>query len=96
MQTARAPDTSTDVPEIELLGRIKAGFGDGPILAYQLSQNKDFKAKLVKTYEPKMAGSVGIGVRKTDTDLLKKINASLAKLKSNGALDKILVTWNLK
>jgi len=25
MQTARAPDTSTDVPEIELLGRIKAG-----------------------------------------------------------------------
>ena len=43
-----------------------------------------------------MAGSVGIGVRKTDQELLKKINASLAKLQANGALDKILVKWNLK
>jgi polar amino acid transport system substrate-binding protein len=43
-----------------------------------------------------MAGSVGIGVRKTDTELLKKINTSLAKLQANGTLDKILVKWNLK
>ena len=50
----------------------------------------------MKTYEPKMAGSVGIGVRKTDGELLKKINSSLAKVKANGALDKILAKWNLK
>jgi len=89
-------DSLADVLRDVSLGRIKAGFGDGPILAYQLSQNKDFKAKLVKTYEPKMAGSVGIGVRKTDAELLKKINASLAKLKANGSLDRILAKWNLK
>jgi len=89
-------DSLADVLRDVSLGRIKAGFGDGPILAYQLSQNKDFKAKLVRTYEPKMAGSVGIGVRKTDGELLKKINASLAKLKANGTLDKILAKWNLK
>jgi len=89
-------DSLADVLRDVSLGRIKAGFGDGPILAYQLSQNKDFKAKLVKTYEPKMAGSVGIGVRKNETELLKKINASLGKLKANGTLDKILVKWNLK
>ena len=89
-------DSLADVLRDVSLGRIKAGFGDGPILAYQLSQNKDFKAKLVKTYEPKMAGSVGIGVRKTDAELLKKINASLGKLRASGVLDKILVKWNLK
>ena len=41
-------------------------------------------------------GSVGIGVRKTDQELLKKINASLAKLQANGSVDKILVKWSLK
>lgn len=89
-------DSLADVLRDVSLGRIKAGFGDAPILAYQLSQNKDFKAKLVRTYEPKMAGSVGIGVRKSDGELLKKINASLAKVKANGTLDRILAKWNLK
>ena len=89
-------DSLADILRDVGLGRIKAGFGDAPILKYQLSQNPDFKAKLVPTYEPKMAGSVGIGVRKTDTELLKKINASLAKLNANGTVDKILAKWSLK
>jgi len=38
---------------------------------------------------------VAIGVR-TDQELLQKINASLAKLKANGAVDKILDKWGLK
>ena len=89
-------DSLADILRDVGLGRIKAGFGDAPILKYQLSQNASFKAKLVATYEPKMTGSVGIGVRKTDTELLKKINASLAKLQANGTVDKILVKWSLK
>jgi polar amino acid transport system substrate-binding protein len=89
-------DSLADILRDVSLGRIKAGFGDAPILRYQLSQNTSLKAKLVPTYEPKMTGSVGIGVRKTDTELLKKINVSLAKLQANGTLDKILVKWNLK
>ena len=89
-------DSLADILRDVGLGRIKAGFGDAPILKYQLSQNPDFKAKLVPTYEPKMAGSVGIGVRKTDAELLKKINASLAKLNANGTVDKILAKWSLK
>jgi polar amino acid transport system substrate-binding protein len=89
-------DSLADILRDVSLGRIKAGFGDAPILKYQLSQNAGLKAKLVPTYEPKMTGSVGIGVRKTDGELLKKINVSLAKLQANGTLDKILVKWNLK
>ncbi len=89
-------DSLADILRDVSLGRIKAGFGDAPILKYQLSQNTGFKAKLVPTYEPKMTGSVGIGVRKTDTELLKKINVALAKLQANGTLDRILVKWSLK
>lgn len=85
-------DILRDVSE----GRIKAGFGDAPILKYQLSQNTGLKAKLVPTYVPRMTGSVGIGVRKTDVELLKKINASLAKLQANGTLDRILAKWDLR
>ena len=43
-----------------------------------------------------MIGSVGIGVRKGDAELLGKINTSLAKLKANGTVEKILAKWGLK
>ena len=35
-------------------------------------------------------------VHKGDSELLAKINASLAKLKANGTVDKILDKWGLK
>jgi len=78
------------------LGRIKAGFGDGPIIRYQLAQRRDSGVKIVESYQPRMEGSVGIGVRKGDTQLLAKINAGLAKLKNSGELDRILAKWSLK
>jgi polar amino acid transport system substrate-binding protein len=89
-------DSLADILRDVSLGRIKAGFGDAPILKYQIAQNASLKAKLVSTYEPKMAGSVGIGVRKSDQELLKKINNSLARLQANGAVDRILAKWSLK
>lgn len=89
-------DSLADILRDVSLGRIKAGFGDAPILKYQLAQNSGLHAKLVSTYQPRMAGSVGIGVRKSDTELLRQINTSLAKLKANGSLDKILAKWNLQ
>ena len=54
------------------------------------------EVRLVESYKPVTVGSVGIGVRKGDTELLAKINASLAKLKANGTVDKILEKWGLK
>ena len=47
-------------------------------------------------YKPVTVGSVGIAVRKGDTELLAKINASLAKLKSNGTTTRILEKWGQK
>jgi polar amino acid transport system substrate-binding protein len=74
-------------------GRIQAGFADKPIVAYNLQQGLFPETRLVAGYKSTIVGSVGIGVRKTDADLLKKINASLEKLQKNGAVDKILAKW---
>ncbi len=77
-------------------GRLAAGLGDAPILAYQLAQNVSLRARLVPTYEPKLTASVGIGVRKGDAELLKKINDALAKLRAEGTIDRIVAKWNLR
>src|SRR3984885_14500374 len=65
-------------------GRLKAGFADYPILAYNLKQGNFSGVRLVDSFKPTIVGSVGIGVRKSDQELLGKINASLAKLKADG------------
>jgi len=52
--------------------------------------------RLVKSFKPTVVGSVGIGVRKSDDELLKKINTSLAKLKADGTVGKILAKWGLE
>jgi len=89
-------DTIPDILRDVNTGRLKAGFADYPILAYNLKQGGFPEVRLVESYKPTIVGTVGIGVRKGDLDLLKKINVSLAKLKANGAVDKILDKWGLK
>src|ERR1700675_4539926 len=89
----KAYDTIPDILRDVNSGRLKAGFVDYPILAYNLKQGGFPDARLVASYQPTVVCTVAIGVRKTDSDLLKKINASLAKLKANGTVDKILDKW---
>ena len=86
------PDILRDVDT----GRLKAGFADYPILAYNLQQGRFPQARLVESYKPTIVGSVGIGVRKGDQELLKKINTSLAKLKANGTVNKVMEKWGQK
>jgi polar amino acid transport system substrate-binding protein len=86
------PDIMRDVDT----GRIKGGFADYPIVAYNLQRGLFPQTRLVKEYKPTVVGSVGIGVRKTDGELLKKIDASLAKLKADGSVQKILAKWGLE
>lgn len=86
------PDIMRDVN----LGRIKAGFGDYPIVAYQLSQGAFPETRLANNYKAAVVGSVGISVRKGDKTSLDKVNASLRKFKADGTIDRILARWNLK
>ena len=92
----KAYDTIPDILRDVNAGRLKAGFADYPILAYNLKQGGFPDVRIVDTYKPAVVGSVGIGVRKGDQELLNKINVSLAKLKANGTTDKILEKWGLK
>src|SRR6267142_572421 len=89
-------DTIPDILRDVNTGRLKAGFADYPILAYNLKQGGFPEARIVESYKPATIGSVGIGVRKGDTELLGKINASLAKLKANGTIARILEKWGQK
>jgi polar amino acid transport system substrate-binding protein len=86
------PDILADVNA----GRIQAGFADMPIAAYNIQQGLFPQVRLVKSYVPTISGSVGIGVRKGEAELLKKINTALAKLKADGTLAKILAKWGLE
>src|ERR1700738_1869916 len=89
-------DTIPDILRDVNAGRLKAGFADYPILAYNLKQGAFGDVRLVDSYKPATVGTVAIGIRKSDSELLTKINASLAKLKANGSVDKILDKWGLK
>lgn len=89
-------DTIPDIMRDVSAGRIKGGFADYPIVAYNLTQGNFPQARLVKEYKPTVVGSVGIGVRKSDQELLKKINTSLAKLQADGSIKKILAKWGLE
>ena len=88
-------DTIPDILRDVNTGRLKAGYADYPILAYNLSQGMFPDVRLVTSYKPMTVGTVAIGVRKSDGELLKKINTSLARLKENGTVAKILDKWGL-
>ena len=89
-------DTIPDIMRDVNLGRIKAGFADFPIVAYQLSQGAFPETRLAKNYKASVVGSVGIAVRKGDKANMDKVNTALRKFKSDGTIDKILAKWNLK
>jgi polar amino acid transport system substrate-binding protein len=76
-------------------GRLKAGFADKPILAYNIKQGLFPEVRLVNSYVSTVTGSLGIGVRKSDGELLARINTSLDNLTRDGTVKKILAKWGL-
>lgn len=89
-------DTIPDIMRDVNAGRVGAGFADFPIVAYNLQLGRFPDVRLVKSYKATIPGSVAIGLRKADTELMGKINTSLAKLKANGTMAKILAKWGLE
>lgn len=88
-------DSIADIMRDVKLGRIKAGFGDQPIVAYQIAQNPALGVRLVEGYAPLKSGEVATAVAKTNPELLAKVNASIAKLKESGALEEIFAKYGL-
>lgn len=88
-------DSIADIMRDVKLGRIKAGFGDKPIVAYQVSQKPELGVRLVEGYEPMQKGDVAVAVSKENSALLEKVNGAIAKLKESGELDKIFAKYGL-
>jgi polar amino acid transport system substrate-binding protein len=88
-------DTIPDIMRDVNAKRIQAGFADSPIVAYNLQLGNFPDVRLVKTYKSTIVGSIGIAVRKDDPDLLAKVNAALAAMKTDGTIRTILAKWGL-
>lgn len=91
----RSYDSISDMMRDVALGRIKAGLGDQPIVAYQLSQGANPNVKLAKDYKPTNVGDVCLVVRKGDAETLARVNKGIAAIKADGTLAKIVKKWNL-
>ena len=83
------PDILRDVSN----GRLDAGIGDYPILAYNLAQGRFPQLRLVKSYKPSVPGPINIAVKQGNAELLGKIDAGLAAIKKDGRFDAILKKW---
>lgn len=76
------------------LGRIQAGFGDAPIVSYQIAQGTFRGVRLLPDYRPSMVGAIGIASRKGDPNMAR-VNAGLASMKADGAMAALITKWNL-
>lgn len=74
-------------------GRVDAVLGDSPSFSYLLSTNPGMKFRIVEEYEPSLVGQIGIGVAKENTELVKRLNEEIFKMKEDGTLKEIYGKW---
>ncbi|MWK58997.1 transporter substrate-binding domain-containing protein [Pseudomonas otitidis] len=91
----RGYDSIADLMRDLALGRIKAGFADHPILAYQMAQGTQDKVRLVQGYQPMIMGDVCLIVRKGEPQTLERVNRGIAAIKADGTLAGIIAKWKL-
>ena len=76
-------------------GRISVGIGDELILRYYLKKTPQLKIRIVRTYKGQSSTEMCIAVRHADSELLKKIDTSISKLRSDGTIDKLMAKWDV-
>jgi len=72
-------------------GEIDAVVGDEPIITYSI--NKSYGTNLITTGAVLTHNQYAVVVRPNETKLLAKINETIARLKSTGALNTMRVKW---
>ena len=87
-------DTMADMVRDIAVGRLDAGFGDGPVIAHQVRQ-VGARVRLVDTYKPVIPTNIALAVKKGDRDTLAKLNAAIDKLRQDGTLREILAKWDI-
>jgi polar amino acid transport system substrate-binding protein len=100
-KTGLFPDlkTYTSVPEAMQAvsgGQIKAAIVGALTAAYEQHLGHFQDLRIVKSYRPLISAPDAFAVRKSDGELLKKINASLDKLKANGTMSTIFANYGIE
>ena len=76
-------------------GQIRAAIVGSLTAAYEQHLGRFSNLRIVKSYHSLIVGPDALGVRKTDGELLKKINASLDKLKTSGRMKTIFAKYGI-
>ena len=77
-------------------GQIKAAIVGGLTAGYEQHLGHFQNLRIVKSYRSLITSPEAIGVRKTDGELLTKINTSLDKLKGNGTMSSIFAKYGIE
>jgi polar amino acid transport system substrate-binding protein len=77
-------------------GQIRAAVVGSLTAAYEQHLGRFSNLRIVKSYRSLIAAPDALGVRKTDGELLKKINTSLDKLRGNGTMKLIFAKYGIE
>jgi len=73
-------------------GRVDAYFGDAPVVAYYIEQTPNAFSLGGTPVNPI---SIGIAIRKSDTELQAAVKQAIDMINSDGTMDQILTRWKL-
>lgn len=76
-------------------GRVDLAVIDFPIAVTAEKTGNYPNMQVIRSYKTVAANDVGIAVRKGDAETLNKLNAAIAKMKSDGTLDGIYKKWGM-
>jgi polar amino acid transport system substrate-binding protein len=89
-------DSFADVMRAVGKGEIAAGMIGATVVRYEQRLGNFTDVRLVASYRPPgEVPGIAYAVRKSDGDLLSKINTSLAKLQADGTVNKIKANYGL-
>jgi polar amino acid transport system substrate-binding protein len=88
-------DSLYDILRDLRFGRIEAGYGDAPILRYELDKIQPDNVRYVRSFHPPSREDVCLIVRKGETQLLSRINASIGRIRET-SIQAILARWNIE
>jgi polar amino acid transport system substrate-binding protein len=82
----------TDAANALKTGKVDAYFGDAPVVAYYIEKDP---SSFSIGGTPVNPVSIGIAIRKSDTELQAAVKQAVSMMYADGTIDKILTKWKL-
>jgi polar amino acid transport system substrate-binding protein len=82
----------TDAANALKTGKVDAYFGDAPVVAYYIEKDPSSFSNGATPVNPI---SIGIAIRKSDTELQAAVKQAVTAAYADGTMDKILTRWKL-